>query len=821
VIGSANVVKKNHSATFCNFFLLTYHPFCQNLIDDDFMKEKIEPMEAPVSDTHPAPEAEPSAQVQALEAERKEILKRYRRLYNSIKPAFKVGDAKLIRKAFQVAADAHRHMRRKSGEPYIYHPIEVAQIAIDELSLGPTAIAAALLHDVVEDTEWTLEDVRRDFGEGVARIVDGVTKIPSSSDYKQAVSSSQQAENFRKMLLSLSDDVRVIMIKLADRLHNMRTLETMRRDKQLKIVAESMYVYAPLAHRLGLYKIKSELEDLYLKYTNEEAYRSIVDRLDRTKEQRQKFIQEFIAPLDTAIKKGGFKAKIIGRSKSVYSIYNKMRKQNVSFDEIYDLFAIRIILDSEGPQEKADCWTVYSIVTDHYHPNSQRLRDWISTPRANGYESLHTTVMGPEGKWVEVQIRTQRMDDIAEKGYAAHWKYKEKGVQSRKNRKGETEEAGLDAWLRIIRELREQNQELNAVDFINEFRANLYSEEVFVFTPKGDLKRLPIGATALDFAFEIHTEIGYQCLGAKVNQKLVPLNHKLNNGDQVEIITSRKQKPNRDWLKWVVSARAKAKIKDFLRHEMRDAIAEGKEIMARKLKQLDLEYSPELLNQIRTFFELKSTSDLFFNLGKGYLLPQQLSRFANWLNERNDKNAASPKAEAKPNAPNNPQQESSEEVKVFLSNKDTLLIGDQSQMPYSLARCCNPILGDEVFGFITLKDGVKIHRADCPNAPALLAKYGHRVIRARWQNLPDDKSFLVGLKIVGTDRVGLIRDLTKVISTKLKVNIDSLEVGRTDTGIFEGSIGLFVRDVNHLDNIRELLRRIDGVVSVDRVDTDE
>lgn len=740
--------------------------------------------------------------------ENKEIIRRYRKLRRLSRPYLKKGDSELILKAFKTAVEAHKNTRRKSGEPYIYHPIQVAIIAVDELNLGPTSVAAALLHDVVEDTEWELEDIKREFGSKVAKIVDGVTKIPSTEEMEFSQDTSQQAENFRKMLLALSDDARVIFIKLADRLHNMRTLSSMPRHKQLKIASESMYIYAPLAHRLGLYNIKSELEDLYLKYTQESVYREIARKLDRSRSQRNKFIKEFITPLEKSLADNGFKAEIFGRPKSIYSIWTKMRKQNISFEEIYDLFAIRIIIDTALEKEKADCWRVYSIVTDFYSPNIDRLRDWISTPRANGYESLHTTVMGPDGRWVEVQIRTQRMNEVAEKGYAAHWKYKELG----RVMNGKSKESNLDSWLRLIRDLREQNSELPALEFVDDFRANFFSEEVFAFTPKGQLKTLPQGATALDFAFEIHSELGFHCLGAKINQKLVPLNHQLKNGDQVEIITSKKQKPNADWLKYVQTAKAKARIKEFIKTEMRQVMNKGKEILTRKLTQLKLELNNDLMNQLKIYFDLRQSADVLFNIGKGIIQPTQITKFKSWRNEK--------KIPAKP-ASTRDNKADDIELPIRLKDKpktDSLVIGDESDMVYSFARCCNPISGDDVFGFTTIGEGIKIHRTDCKNAPEMMANYGYRIIKARWKSQQEQEFFLVELRIVGTDRIGLVRDVTKVISGDLKVNIAAIDIGIKKENIFEGNINLYVKDASHLDLLKKKLYKIEGIISVERLD---
>ncbi|MBS9525951.1 bifunctional (p)ppGpp synthetase/guanosine-3',5'-bis(diphosphate) 3'-pyrophosphohydrolase [Litoribacter ruber] len=735
-----------------------------------------------------------------LELERKEILKRYRKLLRMAKPVLKPGDAKIIKKAFNVSSEAHKEMRRKSGEPYIYHPLEVALVCVEEIGLGTTSIVAALLHDVVEDTEWELEDIQREFGPKVTQIIDGLTKISGVFEY----GSSQQAENFRKMLLTLSDDVRVILIKLADRLNNMRTLESMPRHKQLKIASETMYLYAPLAHRLGLYAIKSELEDLYLKYTDTETYDFISQKISETRLSRNRFIKNFIAPIEKELTSLNFNYNIKGRPKSIYSIYNKMKKQNIPFEEVYDLFAIRIIIDTPYENEKADCWQVYSIVTDFYRPNPDRLRDWISTPRANGYESLHTTVMSNTGQWVEVQIRTQRMDDIAERGYAAHWKYKEKDSPGKASR-------GLDEWITQVRALMETNDG-SAIEFMDDFRSNLFHDEVFVFTPKGDLKVLPFGATALDFAFDIHTEVGAKCIGAKVNQKLVSISHPLKNGDQVEILTSNKQKPNEDWLKSVVTSRAKAKIKDALREDKKSVILDGKEIVQRKLKQMKMDFSSVAVEQLRAFFETKTPNEFYYKVGKGIIDPTSIKSFKEFKDNKKEKS----KSESAHKIVDEPSFV--KEIKNLKGpSHDQLLIGeDMDVVDYILAKCCNPIPGDDVFGFVTVNEGIKIHRTSCPNALELLSNHGNRVIKARWTS-QQEIAFLAGLKIVGTDRVGLINDVTKVISNELKVNMRSITVD-SDSGIFEGSIKLYVHSTQHLDNLIRNLMKVNGVIKVTRFD---
>lgn len=734
-----------------------------------------------------------------LEEERKEILKRYRKLLKMAKPVLKPGDAKIIKKAFNVSNEAHREMRRKSGEPYIYHPLEVALICVEEIGLGTTSIVAALLHDVVEDTDWELEDIEREFGTKVTQIIDGLTKISGVFEY----GSSQQAENFRKMLLTLSDDVRVILIKLADRLNNMRTLDSMPRHKQLKIASETMYLYAPLAHRLGLYAIKSELEDLYLKFTDSETYLFIVNKINETRLSRNKFIKNFIGPIEEELLSQGFNFTIKGRPKSIFSIYNKMKSQNIPFEEVYDLFAVRIIIDSELENEKADCWQVYSVVTDFYRPNPDRLRDWISTPRANGYESLHTTAMSQTGQWVEVQIRTVRMDDIAERGYAAHWKYKEKDTAQNKG-------TGLDEWITQVRTLLESNDG-SAIEFMDDFRGNLFHDEVFVFTPKGELKVLPNGATALDFAFEIHSEVGAKCIGAKVNQKLVSINHKLKNGDQVEILTSNKQKPTEDWLNSVVTSRAKAKIKDALREEKKSTIMDGKEIVQRKLRQMKMDFNSEVVEQLRAYFETKTPNEFYYKVGKGIIDATSIKSFKEFKEQKKQKGKASFEKVKD-------ETSFTKEIKNLKGpDHDQLLIGeDMDLVDYILAKCCNPIPGDDVFGFVTINEGIKIHRTSCPNALELLSNHGNRVIKARWTS-QQQIAFLAGLRIVGTDRVGLINDVTRVISNELKVNMRSITVD-SDSGIFEGSIKLYVHSTQHLEKLMSNLSQVDGILKVTRFD---
>jgi guanosine-3',5'-bis(diphosphate) 3'-pyrophosphohydrolase len=726
-----------------------------------------------------------------LEVEKQEILKRYRALLRACKPTMQRGDKKEIRKAFDMALESHKNMRRKSGEPYIYHPIAVAQIAAEEIGLGTTSIVCALLHDVVEDTDITLEDIEREFGKKTAKIIDGLTKISGVFDYN----SSLQAENFRKMLLTLADDVRVILIKLADRLHNMRTMDFMPRQKQLKIASETIYLYAPLAHRLGLYTIKSELEDLSMKYLEPDTYKYIATQLNEKKTERSLFIKRFVDPINEILAEQGLTADIYGRPKSIHSIWNKMKSKNIPFEEVYDLFAVRIILDSLPEREKADCWKAYSIVTDLYRPNPDRLRDWVSSPKGNGYESLHTTVMGPKGQWVEVQIRTQRMNEIAEKGFAAHWKYKESSNDN-----------GLDQWIVKVREML-SNPEANALDFLDDFKMNLFSDEIFIFTPKGALLQLPLGATALDFAFEIHTDVGAKCIGAKVNHKLVPLSYKLQNGDQVEIITSSKQSPKEDWLNIVVTAKAKSKIKSSLKEEKRKIAEMGKEALERKLKSLKITYNTDNLNKISYFFKLPSTQELFIAVAHGKVELKDLKDYL--ASEKEIENRGTEK--------NDNQKIDAILNKVKGKESDTLLIGEDLQkIDYTLAACCNPIPGDDVFGFVTVNEGIKIHRTSCPNAAQLMANYGYRVVKAKW-NKQQELTFLTGLHIIGIDDVGLINNITKVISNDFKVNMRSITVD-TDNGIFDGSIMIYVNDKEHLDNLIENLLLVKGVTAVTRFD---
>lgn len=727
-----------------------------------------------------------------LEQEKKEIVNSYRGLLRVAKYSKEKEDKAIIKKAFHLALDAHKDMRRKSGEPYIYHPIAVAKIAAEEIGLGTTSIVCALLHDTVEDTDLTIADMEKLFGKKYAKIIDGLTKI--SGVYFDP-SQSIQAENFRKMLLTLSDDVRVILIKLADRLHNMRTLDSMRRDKQLKIASETLYLYAPLAHRLGLYNIKTELEDLCLKYTHPDEFHEIENKLQKTKAVRSRFVNQFIQPIKRELESNHFKAEIKGRTKSIFSIWNKMKSKNIPFEEVYDVFAIRIILDSEQENEKAEAWKVYSIVTDFYRPNPDRLRDWISTPKANGYESLHTTVMSPTGKWVEVQIRSRRMNEIAEKGFAAHWRYKDQS---------EEEKSNLDIWINRIREMLESPSQ-DAMDFMDDFKMNLFSDEIFVFTPKGELKTLPYNSTTLDFAYEIHTQVGSNCIGAKVNHKLVPLSHTLKSGDQVEIITSKKQKPKEDWLKFVVTGKAKSSIKSALKEEKREKADLGKDILIRKLNAQNIDYSPANLQKLSQFYKLPSELELLYHIGIDKVDLSQIKKLKK----------EGPNILYKPRR--KPVKGKATNIITTSGGKIGLQIfgGDLDGVDYKLAPCCNPIPGDDVFGFITKTDGIKIHRTTCPNAIELMSNYAYRIIQAKWTN-QESIAFLVGIELIGIDKVGLVNNLTSIISSELNVNMRSINFDTND-GIFEGKIMAFVNDTSHLDNLIKKLRKVDGVTTATRI----
>ena len=731
-----------------------------------------------------------------IEEENKEISRRYKDLLKGTYQALSKEDKKLIRAAFDLAVEAHSDQRRKSGEPYIYHPIAVAKIVAYEIGLGATSIAAALLHDVVEDTYYTTEDMERLFGENIARIVSGLTKI---SRLNKGQDASIQAENFRKMLLTLNDDVRVILIKIADRLHNMQTMDSMPEYKQVKIASETLYIYAPLAHRLGLYNIKTELEDLGLKYTEPDVYNDILSKITESKEEQQKYIDTFANKLHEGLKKEDFEYQIKGRSKSIFSIRKKMKVQNVSFDEVYDKFAIRIVFKPVSEDEKFDAWKIYSIVTDFFKPNPSRLRDWISQPKSTGYEALHITVIGPESKWVEVQIRSERMDEIAEKGYAAHFKYKGANL----------EENGLDTWLNKLKETLE-NQSANAVDFVEDFKLNLYSKEIFVFTPKGDLKSLPKGASALDFAFSVHTDVGLKCRGAKVNGKLVPLSHELKSGDHVEVQTSSTNKPNVRWLDFVMTARARTKIKAALKEEEKKIAEEGKAVLARKLRHLKITLNDRVINEMAAYFSLKTSFDLFYRIGNGAIDNSQLKAFASQKN-----NAFI--SFFKNNFKRTPSKENIHKEEV--TNKfDALVFGKEDEkLDYTLSKCCNPIPGDKVFGFLTINDGIKVHKNNCPNAISMQSNYAYRVMRAKWID-SSKQEFKSILKVSGIDKKGIVNNLTRVISNTMDVYIHNINISE-DHGFFDGKISISVKNKTQLNKLISSIKKVEGVQKVERVNT--
>ncbi|MFZ1692449.1 MAG: RelA/SpoT family protein [Flavobacteriales bacterium] len=739
-----------------------------------------------------APEA-PKPPAIDLVAERAEILRRYRTLLRAIKGERTAEDTRLIRKAFNIAVEAHKDQRRKSGEPYIYHPIAVARICAEEIGLGTTSVVAALLHDTVEDTDLTLDDVKDLFGPTVSTIIDGLTKISGL----QFATDSIQAENFRKVLLTLAQDVRVILVKLADRLHNMRTLDHQSRDKQLKIASETLYLYAPLAHRLGLYTIKSELEDLSLKFKEPEVYADISQKLKKGEAVRRRFINSFVVPIKRALDREEFNYEVKGRPKSVHSIYNKMLKKNVSFEEVYDVFAIRIIIDTKQELEKADCWKVYSIVTDYYQPNPDRLRDWISLPKANGYESLHTTVMSPGGRWVEVQIRSRRMDEVAEMGLAAHYRYKDDQEHA----------SALDAWLNRIREVLD-DPTTDAIDFVNDFKLNLFSDEIVVFTPKGEMRSLPAGATALDFAFDIHTHIGRQCIGAKVNHKLVPLSHPLKGGDQIEIITSKKQQPKEDWLGYVKTAKARHKIKQSLRDLKKKLAVVGREQVQRMIRKWGAKADAASINALIEHFGARSAMDLYYQVARGKHHLEKIEGVEVRAGRLN-----------LPKVVRQPDERSLEEVVAEIrgSAPGALLIGDDLQkIDYQLSKCCNPIAGDDVFGFITVGEGIKIHRVSCPNAVQLMSNFAYRIVKARWKG-KENIEFLAGIKFSGIDDVGLVNKITTIISHEHNVNMRAISFESHD-GIFEGKVMAYVHDTDHLKALIEKLKRVRGVRMVERVE---
>jgi guanosine-3',5'-bis(diphosphate) 3'-pyrophosphohydrolase len=736
-----------------------------------------------------------------LENEKKLISKEYRKLLRTLKNRLNPSSKKSLRHAFEMAVDAHSKTRRKSGELYIFHPIAVAQIVTEEIGLGVTSTISALLHDTVEDTDLTLDEIQLSLGNEVAKIVEGLTKISHMID----TTSSMQIENYKKLIITLAEDVRVILIKIADRLHNMRTMDAMAPDKQKKIASETLFLYAPLANRIGLHAIKTELEDLSLKYLEPKDFREIALKLKETKRQRTKQINEFIQPIEERLNKLGYKFKIYGRPKSIYSIWNKIHKKDVPFEEVFDLLAVRIILDVPLDKEKQECWNVYSIITESNIPSSERLRDWISKPKSNGYEALHTTVMGPSGKFIEVQIRTSRMDEVAERGVAAHLFYKEGKTGNEKN--------PVDEWLKKMSEKLKASND-NALDLVDDFKLDLYNEEIYVFTPKGDLKMMPQGSTILDFAFEIHSGVGRKCIGAKVNHKLVPISHKIENGTQIEILTSGKQKPNEDWLNIVTTSKAKSAIKNSLKSEIRTEAALGKEILVRKLSAIHAVYNQENLQILVNHYKYTNHLSLLCDIKNEKINLQEIKKFkvvAGIIKLDKPKRI-------KENNNNLSDQDVIQKVKETLKqNADLLIMGeDSSKINYSYASCCNPIPGDDVFGFITINDGVKIHRINCPNAVQLMSKYNYRIVKTKWSQ-SKEIAFLTGFKLNGIDGLGLINKMTKIISEDHNVNIRSISI-ESEEGIFEGIVKLYVNDIEQLETLISNLKTLDGVIDIKRIE---
>ena len=733
--------------------------------------------------------------VKDIEVEKKALAKEYKELLKISYQTLSGDDKKLIRKAFNFAVDAHEHQRRISGEAYIFHPIAVAKIVAHEIGLDAISIAAALIHDVVEDnSNYSIQNINKIFGKDIARIVDGLTKI---SNLNKETDTSNQAENYRKMLLTLNDDIRVIIIKIADRLHNMQTLSSMPIEKQIKKASETLYIYAPLAHRIGLYNIKTELEDLGLKYTEPETYNDISKRLIENKKDQDDYIEKFNKSISKSLLKEKLKCEIKGRSKSIYSIRNKMIKQGISFDEVYDKFAVRIIYNANNKDEKFLAWKIYSIVTDHFTPNPIRLRDWISAPKSTGYEALHITVVGPKSRWIEVQIRSERMDEIAEKGYAAHYKYKQKSKKS---------DDTLDEWINKLQETLE-NPDANAVDFVEQFKLNLYAKEIFVFTPQGELKSLPVDATPLDFAFAIHTEVGLKTRGAKVNGKLVPLSKKLKSGDRVEILTSEKIRPSANWMDYATTARARSKIKSTLNAEKKNLAKEGKEKLRRKLKQLRLTLNDKIIAELQKYFKLSTSLDLFYRVGINTIDNAMIKKFASsrsnvFISYIKRKIRRKPKLDT--------------EKEEITKKYDSLVFGnDEEKLDYTISICCNPIPGDNVFGFITINDGIKIHKKNCPNALSMQSNYDYRIIKAKWIDSSQEE-FTVSIDLTGIDKIGLLNNITNIISENMNINMRKLNL-ETDSGIFKGNIVISVKTNNLVTKLIDKLKKLNGIEKVKRL----
>ncbi len=743
------------------------------------------------------------------EFEKKEILRRYRLLFKLFKREISQEEHDQIHKAFTLAVNAHEHTRRKSGEPYIYHPLEVAHIVVEDIGLGPTAVVCALLHDVVEDTEYTLTDIENGFGPVVARIVDGLTKIDEI--FNQNQSFSIQAENFKKLLFSLSDDVRVILIKLADRLHNMRTLDSMPRDKQLKIASETINIYAPLAHRLGLFSIKSELEDLALKYTEPETYSLIAEKIRQSEAEREKLINNFIAPIREKLEMECLKFSISGRVKSICSILGKMKKKGVPFEEVYDLFAIRIVLDSPVETEKADCYRVYSLINSIYRANPDRLRDWIAIPKPNGYEALHTTVMSNTGRWIEVQIRSKRMDEIAERGYAAHWRYKNEGISTEN-------ESGLDLWLNKIKEMLEHSGSDNSLSFLNDFRQNFFNGEIYLYTPTGEVKSLPAGSSVLDFAFLIHSEIGFTVIGAKVNHKLVPINHPLKNGDQVELICSKTQKPSEKWLGYVTSSRAKSRIRQWLREEQAKYYNQGMDALQKILNELHVSFTDANISRVQDAFSRKNKSELFYAVAVGKIAEKDIVALFKDENEKHENWFWSWFRRSGGNDKDRPETNLQDAIQAQVENKpeSLLLAKDVHNLNYIIPECCNPIPGDDVIGVILPNKGIEVHRTNCSKAIELMSQYGNRIVKAKWKK-NEKIGLLTGILISGFDCPGMALKILEKINQDRQINIRSINMKAAE-GVYEGQIMLYINNTTHLQELIDRIRQVDGVESVKRID---
>ena len=720
------------------------------------------------------------------------IAKEYKELLKISYQSLNANDRKLIRLAFNTSVDAHKHQRRKSGEPYVFHPIAVAKIVASKIGLDATCIAAALLHDVIEDSEYSENKIQKIFGRTISKIVVGLTKI---SKLKKEKNISLQAENFRKMLLTLNDDVRVILIKIADRLHNMQTLDVMNPEKQIKIASETLYIYAPIAHRIGLYDVKLELEDLGLKYTEPEIFNEIKNKIEQTKDEQDKYIKNFSRRISEKLRKEDLSFKISGRPKSIFSIKDKIVKKNISFEEVYDKFAIRVVYKSEPETEKFIAWKIYSIITDYYTPNPLRLRDWITSPKSNGYEALHITVVGPNSKWVEVQIRSNRMHEIAEKGYAAHFMYKQ----------GKQNDKGLEGWLNRLQEVLE-NSETSALDFVEDFKLNLYSNEIFVFTPTGELKSLPKGSSALDFAFSIHTGLGLKTRGIKVNGKIVPLSHELKSGDQIKIIKSENTKPSANWLDYVKTSRAKAKIRIALKEEKKLLADDGKETLRRKLKQLKIDFNEKTVNELANYFNLRTSLDLFYRVGIGKIDNASLKKFSASKNRLF--NFIRKKISTK-------RSEISHTEKEIKNNFDQLVFtNNEEKLDYTLAKCCNPIPGDTVFGFLTVQEGIKVHKKTCSNSISLQSKFAYRIIKAKWVD-STQVDFKSVIRISGIDNVGIVSEITKIISTNLNINMRKMSFDTVEN-TFIGKITLNVKNKNILEKLIQRIKKINGIEKVVR-----